>query len=51
MAKVFHFISKLLHTIDKTMEKKAPHRWTDHVNQTQHLANQPYKIQSSNKEK
>lgn len=50
MSKVFHFMSKLLHTIDKTMEQKTPHRWTDHVDQAQHLANRPHEIQFSTKD-
>ncbi len=40
---IFHFFSTLLHTIDKTMEQKSEHRWSDHVSEAQHKQNEPAK--------
>lgn len=48
MPKIFHFFSSLLHTIDRTMEQDTRHRWTDHVDERKHMANQPYEKNQEN---
>lgn len=48
MPKIFHFFSRLLHTIDKTMEENSESRWSDKVSEAEHKRNIPYeKISSS----